>query len=242
MFRRRNRGRRGSRLTAKDRDLVQRLQEILEPIGYRVTVFAAPGGTAEAWKMGMGKAREMARDMAAVRADALAGLPKKYLWLGLAGLFLGGLLWRRKRAGRYVRDVMVADVETIPSSATIVEAAQRMRDANVGVLPIVEDGRVRGVITDRDLVIRGLARGIDSSSIVVGQCATRQAVTVKADWSVNRALSLMAEHQIGRVPVIDDDDRVIGIVTLSSLARRSREEERVLDTAKGVSERSARAS
>jgi CBS domain-containing protein len=232
MFRRRNQGRRRSRLTAKDRDLVQRLQEILEPIGYRVTAFD--------------KAREMVGDMTAGRVEAIggavAGLPKAYLWLGMGGLLLGAFLWRRKGAGGYVRDVMVSDVEAIESSATIVEAAQRMRDANVGVLPIIEDGRVRGIITDRDLVVRGLARGIDSSSIVVGQCATSQPVTVKADWSVNRALSLMAEHQVGRVPVIDDEGHVIGIVTLSSLARRSRDGERVLDTAKGVSERSARAS
>jgi CBS domain-containing protein len=247
MFRRRNRGKRGPRFTRKESDLVQKLQEILEPIGYRVAAFAAPGPALETVKTGVDKAREKVGDMAALREEAIgpaiAGLPKKHFWLGLGGLLILGVLLRtRKRTGRYVRDVMVPGVETIESAATVVEAAQRMRDTNVGVLPIVEDGRVRGIVTDRDLVIRGLARGIEGSSILVGQCATAQAVTVNADWSVDHALSLMAEHQVGRLPVVDEDGRVIGMVTLGSVARRSRRQEKVLDTAKEVSERSARAS
>jgi CBS domain-containing protein len=229
MFRRRNRRQTRPQLSPKDRDILQSLQRILEPIGYRVTAFAAPGPPLETVKTGVG--------------SAIAGLPREYLWLGLGGLLLlAARAWARKRRGRYVRNVMVSDVEAIESSATIVEAAQRMRDTNVGVLPIVEGGRIRGIVTDRDLVVRGLARGIDASSILVGQCATTQAVTVKADWSVDDALALMAEHQVGRLPVIDDENRVIGMVTLSSLARRARDQGQVLDTAKELSERSARAS
>jgi CBS domain-containing protein len=247
MFRRRKRAKRGPRLAPRDSDLVRKLQEILEPIGYRVTAFAAPGPAVESVRTGVDRARQTVGDVAALRekaiGHAIADLMTRHLWLGMGSLlFLGVLLSIRKRRGRYVRDVMVPDVETIESSATAVEAAQRMRDMNVGVLPIVEDGRVRGVVTDRDLVIRGLALGVEASSMPVRECATRQAVTVRPDWSVDRALSLMAEHQVGRLPVTDEEGHVIGMVTLGSLARRSRQQEQVLDTGKEVSERSTRAS
>lgn len=139
-----------------------------------------------------------------------------------------------------VQDVMVRNVVTIDASAMLVEAAKKMREANVGVLPVIEDGQMRGVLTDRDLVVRAIAREADPASTSVGDCATTELLTAQPDWDVDEALKLMAHHQIGRLPVVDDEHRPIGIVTLSSVALRSREDDETLTAAKEVSRRSAK--
>ena len=154
-----------------------------------------------------------------------------------AALFLR----RRPRAsGRTVGDVMVDDVLTVDASAPLWQAAQLMRDGNVGVLPVVENGKLRGIITDRDLVIRGLAEGADPTGMHVGDCATWDIVCARTESPVEEAMEVMAECQIGRLPVVDHDSHVVGIVTLSSLALRSRKKDDALVTAQAVSQRSAR--
>jgi CBS domain-containing protein len=139
-----------------------------------------------------------------------------------------------------VADVMVRDVVTIQPSASLVEAAKRMEEANVGVLPVVEDGELRGVITDRDLVVRAIARNADPASTPVAACATSDTVWAQPDWDIEQAMDTMARQQVGRLPVVEDGGRVVGIVTLSSLALRSREGKRAVETAKEVSRRSVK--
>lgn len=148
---------------------------------------------------------------------------------------------RRQSSRRRVGDVMVGDVLTIDASASVMEAAQRMRDGNVGVLPVTDEGRLRGIVTDRDLVVRGMAEGADPVSMRVGDCATWDIVCARRESTIDEAMEVMAECQIGRLPVVDTDNRVIGIVTLSSLALRSRSQDDALETAQEVSKRSARA-
>ena len=155
-----------------------------------------------------------------------------------AAFFLGN---RVRKSGRSIGDVMIDDVLTIDASAPLWRAAQLMRDGNVGVLPVVEDGRLRGIVTDRDLVIRGLAEGADPSGMRVGDCATWDIVCARMESPIEEAMEVMAECQIGRLPVVDADNRVVGIVTLSSLALRSRKKDDALETAQEVSKRSARA-
>ncbi len=139
-----------------------------------------------------------------------------------------------------MRDVMVRDVVTIDASETLVEAAERMREANVGILPVIQAGALRGVLTDRDLVVRAIAREADPRTTRVGDCATVEPFVAHADWDVDQALELMARHQVGRLPVVDAEGRPIGIVTLSSLALRSRQDDEALSAAKEISRRSAR--
>jgi CBS domain-containing protein len=141
-----------------------------------------------------------------------------------------------------VRDVMVADVVTIDASATLLDAARQMREANVGMLPVVTEGRLRGVITDRDLVVRAIAEGLDPGSIPVTQFLSEHPITARPEWSTDQAMSTMANAHVGRLPVVDDGGRVVGIITLSSLVLRSRDQEEVLEAAKEVSRRSARRS
>jgi CBS domain-containing protein len=173
------------------------------------------------------------------------GGPSPFLWLG--GAVVAVLVLALPRAtrgwlhGKKVQDVMATSVTSIDASASLMEAAEMMRHANVGVLPVVgPDGKVEGVITDRDLVVRAMARGADARTTRVGECQTRDLVCARPDWSLAEAMERMAECQVGRLPVVDAGDRLLGIVTLGSLALRSGQEERTLDTAKEVSRRSAR--
>ena len=140
-----------------------------------------------------------------------------------------------------IKDVMVHDVVAINPSASLAEAAELMRQANVGILPVVEDGQVCGVITDRDLVVRAIAIGADLSSTPVGECATGDPILAHPDWNLEQAMNAMARAQIGRLPVIDDDNALAGIVTLGSLALRSKRDKETLATAKAVSRRSVKA-
>ena len=140
-----------------------------------------------------------------------------------------------------IKDVMVQDVVAINPSASLAEAAELMRQANVGILPVVEDGQLCGVITDRDLVVRAIAIGADLTSTPVGECATGDPIVAHPDWNLDQAMSAMARAQIGRLPVVDDDNALAGIVTLGSLALRSKKDKETLAAAKAVSRRSVKA-
>jgi CBS domain-containing protein len=139
-----------------------------------------------------------------------------------------------------VRDVMVNHVVTIEPSASLAEAAKRMREANVGILPVVEDGEVHGVITDRDLVVRAIAEDGDLIGTPVGDCATADPIVAHPDWSVDQAMEAMARAQVGRLPVVANGNTLAGIVTLGSLALRSKKDKETLGTAREVSRRSAK--
>jgi CBS domain-containing protein len=167
------------------------------------------------------------------------------LWLGLAAVATLAFAFRkparRWMGGRVVGDVMVSDVVTIGPSASLSEAARTMRDANVGVLPVVRPDRtLHGIITDRDIVVRAVAEAANADTVTVGECATRALACARPSWDVDRAMEVMSSCQIGRLPVVDDANRVVGIVTLSSVALRGREDDEALDTARDVSRRSAR--
>jgi CBS domain-containing protein len=135
---------------------------------------------------------------------------------------------------------MVADVVTIDPSSSLVAAARAMREANVGMLPVVDRDRVVGIITDRDIVVRAVAGGADPATTRVGQCLSDGVIPAHPDWSTEQAIVTMAQAQVGRLPVLDDDDRLVGVVTLSSMAFRSREKDVALEAAQEVSRRSAR--
>jgi CBS domain-containing protein len=196
-----------------------------------------------------GTAQQLLDSAAAFLPEQFAGRRQRFPFLraGLltAAAAAGAAFVLRRRAqtrdDRVVRDVMVGDVLTIDADATLLEAAQLMRDGNVGVLPVVEDGRLRGIITDRDLVVRGMADGAVPSMTRVGDCATWDIICARSESSIDEAMEVMAECQIGRLPVVDTENRVIGIITLSSLALRSPKQGDALETAQEVSKRSARA-
>jgi CBS domain-containing protein len=140
-----------------------------------------------------------------------------------------------------VNDVMIRDVVTIDASATLLQAAELMREANVGMLPVMQGDVLRGIVTDRDLVVRAMTRDIRPSEAAVEECLSEPPRCAEPDWSLDEAMEEMGRQQVGRLPIVDPGGRVIGVVTLSSLALRSPKQQEALETAQEVSRRSARA-
>jgi len=119
---------------------------------------------------------------------------------------------------RSVKDAMTPTVASVSPGQTIIEAARMMRDEDVGSLPVTEDGRLVGIVTDRDIVIRVLADGGDPETVSVREACSRETVSVEVDQELDEALGLMARHQVRRLPVVDADDRLVGIVAQADVA------------------------
>ena len=119
-------------------------------------------------------------------------------------------------------DVMTSDVCTIHYSDSVENAARAMVRRDCGALPVVNDsGRLIGMITDRDIVTRVVARGLDPRRARVDECMSDQVFTCYEDDLVESCLWLMSRHQVRRIPVVDDRDRVVGIVSQADLARHA---------------------
>ena len=117
------------------------------------------------------------------------------------------------------RDVMTAGAECVGENDTVTTAAERMASLDVGALPICgEDDRLKGMITDRDIVLKVVARGKDPQQCTVGSLAEGEVVTIGADDSLDEARRTMERHQVRRLPVIDGH-RLVGIVSQADLAR-----------------------
>ena len=124
-----------------------------------------------------------------------------------------------------IRDVMTSNPRTIEPSTSLHEAARLMRDQDVGSLPIVEGDRLHGMLTDRDIAIRAVAEGKDAKSTTAQEIASRQVVTVDPEQSLDEALRLMASHQVRRLPVCEEDGKLVGIVAQADAAMKGDERE-----------------
>lgn len=127
-------------------------------------------------------------------------------------------------AERRVENVMTANPRSVDPETDVAEAARILRDENVGSLPVVRDGRVTGIVTDRDLAIRVLAEGRDPGSTRVADVVSGEPVTVRADQDLDEALRLMAHHQLRRLIVVEDSDRLVGILAQADVALTGDEE------------------
>ena len=117
-----------------------------------------------------------------------------------------------------VREIMTKDVTALAPAATIAEVAQNMRYLNVGSIPLVQNDRLVGVITDRDIVVRVLAEGGDPETTPVGEICSRELTTIEPTASVGEAVRLMREKAIRRLPVVDNEGFVMGIVSIGDVA------------------------
>lgn len=117
-----------------------------------------------------------------------------------------------------LRDVMTRDVESIKLTDSVAEAARKMRDLNVGVMPVFENNRLVGMVTDRDITIRAVAEGHDPKATKVSEIMTTDVVSCSENEDVDEAIKLMETRQIRRLIIRDDQNRVIGIVSLGDLA------------------------
>lgn len=117
------------------------------------------------------------------------------------------------------RDIMHMGAECIGEHETLAQAARRMRDLDVGALPICgDDDRLHGIITDRDIVIRCVAVGDDPARVTAGDLAQGKPFTVDADADIAQVLQMMEEHQIRRLPVIESH-RLVGMISEADVAR-----------------------
>jgi CBS domain-containing protein len=119
--------------------------------------------------------------------------------------------------GKSVKDAMTSDVKTATPSQSLAEAAALMKQEDVGSIPVVDGDRLVGVVTDRDIVVRGIADGSDPKAVQVGDIASRDIVTVRPDDDLDEALRLMAQHQVRRLPVVEDG-QLVGVVATADLA------------------------
>ncbi len=117
------------------------------------------------------------------------------------------------------REIMSTGVECVGAEETVLDAARKMATLNVGALPICgTDNRLKGMLTDRDIVVKVLAQGKDPSSVRAGELSQGEAVTIGADDDVEEVLTTMAKYQVRRLPVIDGHD-LVGIIALADVAR-----------------------
>lgn len=130
-----------------------------------------------------------------------------------------------------VGDVMTTFVEFIAPEATVKEAAEMMGELEVGALPAGSEERVEGVLTDRDILYRVVARGLDPTRVRVREVMSRPVVACAEDSAVQAALDAMAANHIRRMPVQDAAGRVSGWITLADLSRRLLVENQALQNA-----------
>ncbi len=117
------------------------------------------------------------------------------------------------------RDIMSPDATCIGENETVLDAAKKLAELDVGAMPICgEDDRLKGMLTDRDIVVKVLAQGKDPATTKAGELGEGKPITIGADDSVEEALATMSQHQVRRLPVIDGHD-LIGIVSQADVAR-----------------------
>jgi CBS domain-containing protein len=119
----------------------------------------------------------------------------------------------------HVRDVMTAGPECVGENDTVLSAAHRLADLEVGSVPICgSDNRLKGMLTDRDIVVKVLARDLDPATVTVGSLAEGKPVTIGADDLLDEAMRVMSEHQVRRLPVIDGHE-LVGMLSQADLVK-----------------------
>lgn len=133
-----------------------------------------------------------------------------------------------------VRSAMTESPRTLTADASIVDAARVMRDEDAGIVPIVEGDRLEGVVTDRDIVMRIVAEGRAIDSATVRDAMSNTVQTIDPDQDLDEAMRLMAEHQVRRLPVCEEDGRLVGILAQADVAKHA-DDARTGDTVQQIS-------
>jgi CBS domain-containing protein len=133
-----------------------------------------------------------------------------------------------------IRDVMTPNPRTVSPDESIQNAARIMRDLDTGVVPVVENGRPVGLVTDRDIVVRAVAED-GQLSRPVREIVSGDVISASPDMSTREAAQLMSDHQVRRLPVVENE-RLVGIVSIGDLAVKEAKDSRTGDTLQGISE------
>jgi CBS domain-containing protein len=126
---------------------------------------------------------------------------------------------------------------------TVTKVAQLMQRDNIGSIPVIEDEKTHklaGIVTDRDLALKVIAKGQDAKSTKVEAVMTRQVVTCRAEDDLQKALDAMAKHQLRRIPIVDNDNRIVGIIAQADVATRLNQPEKTAEMVKEISQSNAK--
>jgi CBS domain-containing protein len=136
---------------------------------------------------------------------------------------------------KQIRDVMTANPECVSETDSLRDVARIMKDRDTGVVPVVNGRKIVGLITDRDIVVRGLAEGKNMENASISELMTKQVRTVRDDASVNDALALMDNAEVRRVAVVNGNDELVGIVSLGDISVKSDKDSKVGKTVESIS-------
>ena len=125
--------------------------------------------------------------------------------------------------GKSVKDAMTSNPCTIDADQTVEYAARMLKQENVGLAPVVEGNRLVGTLTDRDIVVRVVAEGRDPKTVKTREVASKDIVTIDPEQDLDEALRLMASHQVRRLPVVEEDGRVVGVLAQADVAQEAKE-------------------
>jgi|JI10StandDraft_1071094.scaffolds.fasta_scaffold02069_12 CBS domain-containing protein len=129
----------------------------------------------------------------------------------------------------FVKSIMEKEIEMISPDASLQEACIKMKDIGCGILPVGDEDRVEGMITDRDIVIRAIASGVDTALAIVRDYMTPESHSCTPECTIQEAAELMNKHSVSRLLVRDKDDNVTGILTFGHVLRNTKDETAVED-------------
>ena len=139
------------------------------------------------------------------------------------------------RNDRHIREVMTSDPVCVSERDSIREVARIMAREDTGVVPVVDGKKIIGMITDRDIVVRLVAEGKDPANAHVNEAMTKNVRAVKEDDSINDALNVMSSAQVRRVPVVNDQNEIVGIVSMKDLAESGNQEGKIGKAVENIS-------
>ena len=132
------------------------------------------------------------------------------------------------------REIMTSNVQTATRDMALREVAVLMRDGDMGSIPVVEDGKLVGIVTDRDIVVRAIADGKDTST-AVGEAMTTEIFSVRPDDFVFEAIRMMGDKQVRRIPVVDENGALAGIIAMADVALEREDEREIAETLEEIS-------
>jgi CBS domain-containing protein len=143
-----------------------------------------------------------------------------------------------ENARRRCREIMTRNPKTAARETTLREVARLMRDGDMGSLPVVEAGKLVGIVTDRDIVVRAIAEGLEAAT-PVGRVMTKEVFSVKESDFAFEAIRLMGDRQVRRVPIVNDEGELVGIIAMADVALETEDEREIAETLEEISSGSA---
>lgn len=139
-----------------------------------------------------------------------------------------------ENARRLCREIMTRSVKAARRDMTLQEVARLMRDGDMGAMPVVENGKLIGIVTDRDIVVRAIAEG-KSADALIGDVMTTEIFSAREDDFAFEAIRLMGDKQIRRIPVITDEGELAGIIAMADVALEMEDEREIAETLEEIS-------